>query len=134
MEKNFSCLHCQAAKSSIHTIYRSGTVFLDRAPCITAKAKGIIKYEGGTEVLREQFGDYYVGGYALGGDTVAMASAQTEDSSFYRRLKTLLKIKVLFLTFYKTVANESQASKFTYHQESFTGYDSLSNKFVFAST
>ena len=82
--------------------------------------------------MEERFGDYYVAGYALGGDTVAMASAHSEDSSFYRRLKIILKFKVLFATFSKTVANESEASRFTYHQESLTGYDSLSNKLVLA--
>ena len=116
----------------MHTIYRSGTIFLEKAPSITAKAKEIIKYEGGIEALQERFGDYYVGGFALGGDTVAMASALSEDSSFYRKLKILLQVQFLFITFYNTVADESEASSFTDHQESLTGYDSLSNKFVLA--
>lgn len=117
----------------MHTIYRSGTVVLEKAPSITAKAKEIIKYEGGIEALHERFGDYYVSGFALGGDTVAMASAQSEDSSFYRKLKILLQVQFLIVTFYSTVTDESEASSFTDHQESLTGYDSLSKKFVLAS-
>lgn len=44
------------------------------------------------------------------GDIVAMASARSEDSSFYWRLKIVLKIKILFATISTTVVKESQAS------------------------
>lgn len=85
------------------------------------------------EALTERFGDFYVGGYALGGDTGALASAASADSLFYKRLKIVLKIRVLFINVYKTLVDETQSFQFAFQSETFSGFDSLSNTYVSAS-
>lgn len=94
----------------------------------------MIKYDGGIEALTERFGDYYVGGYALGGDTGALASAASVDSQFYKRLKIVLKIQILFFTIRKTIVDGEQKSHLAFQSESFSGYDSLSNTYVLATS
>ena len=85
------------------------------------------------EALTERFGDYYVGGYALGGDTGALASAASADSQFYKRLKIVLKIQILFIKIYATLADETQSFHSALQSETFNGFDSLSNTYVSAS-
>lgn len=125
---------CQAAKSSIRASYRSGIVSLTKTLPITEEAKRVIKYDGGIEALTERFGDYYVGGYALGGDTGALVSAASVDSQFYKRLKIILKIQILFITIRTTLVDELQRSQFSLQSESLSGYDSLSNTYVLATS
>lgn len=103
-------------------------------PPITEEAKRIIKYGGGIEALVERFGDFYVGGYALGGDTGALVSASSYDSLFYKRVKIIIKVQILFIKIHRTIVDTTRLSQFASQSESFSGYDSLSNTFVLASS
>lgn len=93
----------------------------------------MIKYDG-IEALTERFGDYYVGGYALGGDTGALVSAASVDSQLYKKLKIILKVQILFIKIQTTLVDEVQTSQYSFQSESLSGYDSLSNTYVLATS
>jgi hypothetical protein len=42
---------------------------LSAIPKLTDQAIIVVKYQGGINTFEERYGDYYVAGYRLGGDT-----------------------------------------------------------------
>jgi hypothetical protein len=65
----------QSDKISINASCRAGTIEFQRQPRLNKEAIIEIKYGGGYEALCEKYGDYYLSGYRLGGDTGILMSA-----------------------------------------------------------
>lgn len=65
----------QSEKISLHSSCRAGTIELKRQAQLTKEAIDEIRYRGGFEGFCQRYGDYYVAGYRLGGDTGILLSA-----------------------------------------------------------
>jgi hypothetical protein len=65
----------QSDKTALNSSCRAGTIKFQRQPRLTKEAIIEIKYGGGYEDLCERYGDYYLAGYRLGGDTGNLMSA-----------------------------------------------------------
>lgn len=117
----------EANKMSIRATNRAGYVAFERQPLLTTEAIITIKYEGGITAFHERYGDYYVAGYRLGGDTGLMLSGSDSARKELEHLGVTLKVKVLFIekskTWTKHSVTSSQASALT-----LSGYDTLDNQ------
>ncbi|PSR82111.1 hypothetical protein BD289DRAFT_371797 [Coniella lustricola] len=113
-------------KSSIRASVRCATVELDRNPRLSHEAMAMLKYGGGYEVFTERYGDYFVWGYRLGGDTGLLISS----SSFTDKKVDSYTIKGTV-----TVLGISKSKSWTKDIKSFStgksmklvGYDTLGN-------
>ncbi|CAI7678896.1 unnamed protein product [Penicillium pancosmium] len=92
-------------KISLTSSCRAGTIEFQSQPRLTMEAIGEIKYGGGYEGLCQRYGDYYLSGYRLGGDTGILMSASGHSRT---------KIEKYGITATLTV--------------SLLGYDTLENK------
>lgn len=117
----------EANKVSVRATTRAGYVAFERQPLLTTKAIVTIKYEGGISAFHERYGDYYVAGYRLGGDTGLMLSGSNAARKELEQFGVTLKVKVLFVdkaeTWTKNNITSSQASAL-----SLSGYDTLENQ------
>ena len=78
----------QSDKTSIRASVRAGTIELEREPRLTKEAIIEIKYGDGYQGFCERYGDYYLAGYRLGGDTGLMLSSSGECKPPYKRSKS----------------------------------------------
>lgn len=73
-------------KISLTSTCRAGTIEFQRQPRLTPEAIIEIKYGDGYEGFCRRYGDYYLAGYRLGGDTGILLSASgifpAQDSLF----------------------------------------------------
>ena len=96
-------------------------------PSLTTEAIITIKYEGGITAFHERYGDYYVAGYRLGGDTGLLLSGSDSARTDLEQFGLTLKVRVLFVdtstTYTKDSVSSSHASAL-----SLTGYDTLDNQ------
>ncbi|KAG7406377.1 hypothetical protein Forpe1208_v013961 [Fusarium oxysporum f. sp. rapae] len=67
-------------KASVTTNYRAGSVAFVSPPDLSAVAFKILRTEG-VESFKEVFGDYYVGGYRIGGDASVLFSTDASSRS-----------------------------------------------------
>lgn len=118
----------KANKISVRATTRAGYVAFERQPLLTTKAIITIKYGGGISAFHERYGDYYVAGYRLGGNTGLMLSGSNAARKELEQFGVTLKVKVLFVekaeTWTKDEVISSQSSGL-----SLSGYDTLSNQY-----
>ncbi len=99
----------------------------ERQPRLTKEAIIEIKYGGGYEGLCERYGDYYLTGYRLGGDTGILMSASGHQREQIDTYGITATVTVLFVS-----ASEHWEKDFrTFgagRQVELLGYDTLDNK------
>ncbi|KAF4459910.1 hypothetical protein FALBO_13326 [Fusarium albosuccineum] len=87
-----------SSKTSIMTTYRAGTVTLARPPKLSQVALQTLKYNGGLVAFKKRWGDYYVAGYRIGGDSGVMMSIGSHRKNTSESVTISIKVKVLFFT------------------------------------
>ncbi|RFN44899.1 hypothetical protein FIE12Z_10880 [Fusarium flagelliforme] len=83
-------------KASIRASIRSGFVELATQPRLTDKAITVIKFGGGIPSLEARYGDYYVAGYRLGGDTAMLMSSSSYNTKEKEVFGVTVSVEVLF--------------------------------------
>jgi hypothetical protein len=83
-------------KTSIRASLRAGSVELACPPRLTDKAIATIRYNGGIEALESRYGDYYVAGYRLGGDTALLLSSAAHATKEREVYGVTVTVEVLF--------------------------------------
>ncbi|TAQ87212.1 hypothetical protein B7494_g4481 [Chlorociboria aeruginascens] len=111
-------------KSSIRTSVRAGTVTLTRQPKLTNEAIITIKYHGGLPAFQQRYGDYYVAGYRLGGDTQMMLSGSNSSKRELEKFGVTVKAEVLFVEASTTYTKDFEENGAT-SELSLIGYDTL---------
>ncbi|KAH7165331.1 hypothetical protein EDB81DRAFT_710820 [Dactylonectria macrodidyma] len=84
-------------KSSIRASLRCGVVELERDPRLCHEALAMLKYGGGYKAFTEQYGDYFVWGYRLGGDTGLMISSSAFEKKKVEQYGIELTVEVLLI-------------------------------------
>ncbi|CAK4024460.1 Hypothetical predicted protein [Lecanosticta acicola] len=111
-------------KTSINFSTRAGSVFFERQPRLSYDAIGTIKYFGGLEAFHEKYGDYYLAGYRLGGDTGILVSGSNSFRKQLEKFGITVTVEVLFVeasvTHTKDVLTTSAGS-----EVKVIGYDTL---------
>ena len=114
-------------KTSIRASLRAGSVELACQPRLTEKSKAIIRYNGGIEALEARYGDYYVAGFRLGGDTALLLSSAahvTKDREVYG-----VTLKAVVLFFETSKHWKKDFDTFTSNSTlTLLGYDTLAGK------
>lgn len=114
-------------KASIQASIRAGSVELSTQPRLTNKAIRMIKHDGGVEALETEYGDYYVAGYRLGGDTAMLISSSSHSTRDKEVYGVTLSAEVLF--FEASTHWEKDLNTFTSGSSlKLLGYDTLDNK------
>jgi hypothetical protein len=115
----------QDQKKSLKSTWRSGTVFFDQAPSLSAEAIGVLTSKG-LEGFQKKYGDYYVAGYQLGADTAVMISTSECDRTKAERVAVKVEAQVAFWS-----AEHVENKFFRYATKSamvnLSGFDTLSN-------
>ncbi|MCJ1249393.1 hypothetical protein MMC30_006616 [Trapelia coarctata] len=86
-----------ANKSSIRSSVRAGSVTFARQPRLSTEAIITVKYDGGLPAFHARYGDYYLAGYKLGGDTGLMISGSNSSKKELERFGITVKVEVLFV-------------------------------------
>lgn len=89
-------------KSSIRASVRSATVQLERNPRLSHEAMAMLRYDGGYAAFTEKYGDYFVWGYRLGGDTGLLLSSSSFSSKTVESYGIKATVEVLFIEVSKT--------------------------------
>ncbi|KAF3016785.1 hypothetical protein E8E14_008566 [Neopestalotiopsis sp. 37M] len=111
-------------KISLNANCRAGTIEFQRQPRLTKEAIIEIKYGGGYEGFCERYGDYYLAGYRLGGDTGILMSASGHSREQKEKIGVTVKVTVLFISASKRW--EKDFRKFSAgRQVRLLGYDTL---------
>ncbi|KAI1193121.1 hypothetical protein F5X97DRAFT_52320 [Nemania serpens] len=95
-------------KASIHTSFRCGKVTLAHFPGLSKDAIDILSTSTNpVRAFGDKFGDYFVGGYILGGanSTLAWGEGSTQGSS--ERLDISFEVHLLFLSYSDTISRHS---------------------------
>lgn len=115
----------QSGKTSINSSIRVGFVDLATPPHLTTQAIKVIKYNGGINAFEERYGDYYVAGYRLGGDTAMLMSSSSTETKEKEVYGVTVTEDVLFFEHSDSWSKEFNA----FSSESslkLLGYDTLS--------
>lgn len=83
--------------------FRAGSIVFVQRPRLSKDAIVILKHQGGLPAFKERFGDYYVAGYRLGGDTAVMVSENQNATRVVDTYSIDIKAKVLFMKFGKRI-------------------------------
>ncbi|KAJ6000013.1 hypothetical protein N7481_000422 [Penicillium waksmanii] len=97
------------------------------SPRLTMEAIKEIKYGGGYEGLCKRYGDYYVSGYRLGGDTGILMSASGRSRTKIEKYGITATLTVFFVSASKHWEKEFQSFR-SGRQVRLLGYDTLENK------
>lgn len=92
----------QSDKTSIRSSVRAATVELERPPRLTSEAIITIKYGGGYKAFCEKYGDYYLAGYRIGGDTGLLISSSSFRTKKVETYGVTVTVEVLFIEASKT--------------------------------
>jgi len=92
----------QSDKTSIRSSVRSASVELERSPRLTTEATIAIKYDGGYANFCERYGDYYVAGYRIGGETGLLISSSSFRTKKVEKFGVKVTLEVLFVEVSKT--------------------------------
>ncbi|KAK6543513.1 hypothetical protein TWF694_000259 [Orbilia ellipsospora] len=91
-----------ASKLSIRASYRAGTVILAGRPQLTKEAIWHLRHGGGLPSFKESYGDYYVAGFRIGGDSGLMVSKSSFSKKVIERLSVQVEATALLVTVGKT--------------------------------
>jgi hypothetical protein len=128
----------QRTQASRNTSCRVGRVLLTDTPSFTPKALALLRSPDGDgeSRFREQYGDFFVAGYVLGGDAGACLSLDEYSRNEAERTEITVTVKVLF-----SEASDSKKEEKVHVKSSaamaFAGYNSFtgeSQALNFAST
>ncbi|KLU89846.1 hypothetical protein MAPG_08815 [Magnaporthiopsis poae ATCC 64411] len=115
-----------ADKTSMRATLRMGTVELTRPPRLTNEAITAIKC-GGIAAMEEQYGDYYVAAYQLGGDSGMLISSSSHREAQKEVYGVTVKTEALFWE--ESVHTEMQFETFSSGCAlTLYGYDTLDRK------
>ncbi|KAI8633211.1 hypothetical protein F5Y19DRAFT_471477 [Xylariaceae sp. FL1651] len=114
-------------KISLNASCRAGTIEFQRQPRLTKEAIIEIKYGGGYEGLCERYGDYYLAGYRLGGDTGILMSASGHSREQIDKYGITATVEVLFISASKHWEKDFRAFS-AGRQVRLLGYDTLDAK------
>lgn len=117
----------QSDKSSIRASVRSATVQLDRNPRLSHEAMAMLKYGGGYEAFVDKYGDYFVWGYRLGGDTGLMVSSSSFTNKKVESYGIKATVEVLFVEVEKTWTKDFHSFEAGKSMR-LLGYDTLSDQ------
>ena len=115
----------QHNKASVHTSFRCGKVTLARFPSLSEDATRILRTSTDPcRAFRDRFGDYFVGGYILGGtnSTVMWGAGASQGES--ERLDISFEVHLLFLSYEDSIKKNS-ASFSSAGAANLTAFDSL---------
>lgn len=76
---------------------RCATAQLERNPRLSHEAMATLKYDGGYAAFTEKYGDYFVWGYRLGGDTGLLLSSSSFSSKKVESYGIEATLEVLFI-------------------------------------
>ena len=115
----------QSNKVSKTCFFRAGCVRFAKEPSLSAEARSLLRSPDGEQKFRTTFGDYYVAGYILGGDTGVYVSVSQSSRDTKTSTSITVTVKVLFFS-----KSWTETSTETTHDESlecvFCGYDTMS--------
>ncbi|KAJ5646744.1 hypothetical protein N7490_003116 [Penicillium lividum] len=97
-------------KASVTTSYRAGTVAFSRPPELSEDAFRILQKEG-MEVFKAEFGDYYVGGYRIGGDTSVLFTTDASRRSEVETKRVSISVDSLFGDYHEEDATSLSSSE-----------------------
>ncbi|KAL9115745.1 MAG: hypothetical protein Q9227_000113 [Pyrenula ochraceoflavens] len=114
-------------KISMTSSCRAGTIEFQGQPRLTREAIREIKYGDGYEGLCQRYGDYYLAGYRLGGDTAILMSASQHARTEIDKYGITATVTVLFVSGSKHWEKEFMSFGWG-RQVQLIGYDTLDNK------
>ncbi|KAJ5150901.1 uncharacterized protein N7482_010153 [Penicillium canariense] len=114
-------------KISLTSSCRAGTIEFQSQPRLTLEAIKEIKYGGGFEGLCQRYGDYYLAGYRLGGDTGILMSASGQSRTEIEKYGITATVTVLLISASEHWEKEFQSFR-SGRQVRLLGYDTLDNK------
>lgn len=117
----------QSNKISIRATVKCGTVQLGRNPRLTREGKIAIKYNGGYKGFCDKYGDYFVAGYRLGGETGLLISSSSFRKEKIDKYSITATIEVLFISVSNTWSKEFE-ERSSGRSFSLLGYDTLEGK------
>ena len=100
---------------------------LDQAPSFSPSARQILQGKDGPASFQNEFGDYYICGYELGGDAGACMSASAENSATKEKLALTVAVKALFMKTSYT-HTESRSSSTASSSLTMCGFSTLGQK------
>lgn len=114
-------------KISLTSSCRAGTIEFHSQPRLTVEAIREIKYGGGYDGLCQRYGDYYLAGYRLGGDTAILMSASGQSRTEIDKYNITATVSVLFVSASKSWEKDFESFR-SGRQTRLIGYDTLDNK------
>ena len=106
---------------------RSATVQLERNPRLCYEAIAMLKYGGGYAAFTEKYGDYFVWGYRIGGDTGVMISSSSFSEKKVESWGIEVKVEVLLVEVSHTWTKDFHSFSAGKSMK-VLGYDTLSNR------
>jgi hypothetical protein len=106
---------------------------LSTIPKLTDQAIITIKYEGGLNAFEERYGDYYVAGYRLGGDTGVLFASSKSTSIKDEDVSVTVKVETF-------IADEEYTTSTHWRELSYSaqmdviGYDTLTHQSILKSS
>ncbi|KAH7376389.1 hypothetical protein B0T11DRAFT_324292 [Plectosphaerella cucumerina] len=113
-------------KSSIRASLRCGVVELEHNPRLCHEALAMLKYGGGYKAFTDKYGDYFLWGYRLGGDTGLMLSSSAFEKEVVEQYSIKAALKVLFIEVSHTWAKNFHTFSASKRMR-LLGYDTLSD-------
>ncbi|EAW12960.1 uncharacterized protein ACLA_013970 [Aspergillus clavatus NRRL 1] len=95
-----------SAKVSVTTSYRAGSVAFARPPELSEDAFRVL-YSKGLDEFKAIFGDYYVGGYRIGGDASVLFSTDASSRSETETKSVKLSVESWFGDYHKEWSSSS---------------------------
>ncbi|RGP77375.1 hypothetical protein FLONG3_4514 [Fusarium longipes] len=112
-------------KASVHTSFRCGKITLGYFPSLSEDAIRILQTSANpTVAFRNKFGDYFVGGYILGGTNSTVMWGSGGSSAESERLNISFEVHLLFLS-YEDSISKNDANYSSTGTTNLTAFDSL---------
>ena len=124
-----TCTHApkKSDKSSIRASARAATVQFERNPRLSHEAMATLKYNGGYEAFTQTYGDYFVWGYRIGGDTGLMLSSASFSKKKVESYGITATVEVLFVEVSHTWTKDIRSFAAGKSMK-LLGYDTLSDQ------
>lgn len=95
-------------KASVTTSCRAGTVAFVRPPELSADAFGVLHRQS-IDAFHAIYGDYYIGGYRIGGDTLVLFSADASSRSESETKRVNIDVESWFGDYHEQSATTSSS-------------------------
>ncbi|KAL7912370.1 hypothetical protein GGI35DRAFT_313071 [Trichoderma velutinum] len=97
-------------KASVTTSYRAGTVAFVRPPDLSSDAFDVL-YGQGIDAFSTIYGDFYVGGYRIGGDTSVLFSTDASSRSESERKRVNIDVESWFGDYHEQTSTSSSSTE-----------------------